>query len=128
VLHKDPNEWSERYYITFQDNPFIIPDEIKAARAYMHAHVARLFRDVWGKETRTFQYWYDLERKGYQGYLANQGLRTGPAELPLHPRGKTVLLCWKLGEKEIDFWHLPEDGFAGRIELGHSRKLVLSCD
>jgi hypothetical protein len=33
VLHKDPNEWSERYYITFQDNPFIVPDEIKAARA-----------------------------------------------------------------------------------------------
>jgi hypothetical protein len=69
VLHKDPNEWSERYYITFQDNPFIVPDEIKAARAYMHAHVARLFRDVWRTESRTFQYWYDLERKGYQGHL-----------------------------------------------------------
>lgn len=69
VLHKDPNEWSERYYITFQDNPFIVPNEIKAARAYMHTHVARLFRDVWSKEARTFKYWYDLERKGYQGYL-----------------------------------------------------------
>jgi len=69
VLHKDPNEWSERYYITFQDNPFIIPTEIKAARAYMHTHIARLFRDVWSKEARTFQYWYDLERKGYQGHL-----------------------------------------------------------
>ena len=69
VLHKDPNEWSERYYITFQDNPFILPNEIKAARAYMHTHIARLFRDVWSKETRTFQYWYDLEREGYQGHL-----------------------------------------------------------
>ncbi len=69
VLHKDPNEWSERYYITFQDNPFIVPGEVKAARAYMHAHIARLFRDLWSKETRTFRYWYDLERKGYQGHL-----------------------------------------------------------
>ncbi len=69
VLSRDPNEWSKRYYFTFQDNPFIIPDEIKAARAYMHAHVAHLFQDVWSKETRTFQYWYDLERMGYQGHL-----------------------------------------------------------
>ena len=69
VLHKDPNEWSERYYITFQDNPFIVPNEIKVARVYMHTHIARLFRDVWSKEARTFQYWYDLERKGYQGHL-----------------------------------------------------------
>lgn len=25
-----------------------------------------------------------------------------------------VLLCWKLGEKEVAFWHEPEAGFAGR--------------
>lgn len=31
--------------------------------------------------------------------------------------GKTVLLCWKLGEKEIGHWHSPEDGFAGRKPL-----------
>ena len=31
--------------------------------------------------------------------------------------GRTVLLCWKLGEKEIGFWHTPEDGFAGRKPL-----------
>ena len=69
ILNKDPNEWSERYYITFQDNPFIVPNEIKVARAYMHTHIARLFRDVWSKEARTFRYWYDLGRKGYQGHL-----------------------------------------------------------
>lgn len=35
--------------------------------------------------------------------------------------GRDVLLCWKLGEKEIGFWHEPEAGFAGRrpiSELG----------
>ncbi|WP_263368664.1 DUF2203 domain-containing protein [Edaphobacter bradus] len=31
--------------------------------------------------------------------------------------GKSILLCWKLGEKEIAYWHTPEDGFAGRKPL-----------
>ena len=29
VLDRDPNQWSERYYFTFQDNPFMIPDKLK---------------------------------------------------------------------------------------------------
>ena len=28
--------------------------------------------------------------------------------------GSDVLLCWKLGEKEVGYWHDPEAGFAGR--------------
>lgn len=28
--------------------------------------------------------------------------------------GCDVLLCWKLGEKEVSFWHDPDAGFAGR--------------
>lgn len=28
--------------------------------------------------------------------------------------GREVFLCWKLGEKQIAFWHDPEAGFAGR--------------
>ena len=35
--------------------------------------------------------------------------------------GRDVLLCWKLGEKEVGFWHDPEAGFDGRrpiSELG----------
>lgn len=31
--------------------------------------------------------------------------------------GEEVCLCWKLGEERIDFWHRPEDGFAGRQPL-----------
>ena len=27
---------------------------------------------------------------------------------------RDVLLCWKLGEKEVAFWHDLESGFAGR--------------
>jgi hypothetical protein len=69
VLSKDPNEWNERYYITFNDNPFVVPQQLKIRRSELHSHIAHLFRDVWAKEERSFEYWYDLERFGFQGYL-----------------------------------------------------------
>jgi len=31
--------------------------------------------------------------------------------------GEQVLLCWRLGEDRIRFWHGPEEGFAGRKPL-----------
>jgi hypothetical protein len=44
-------------------------------------------------------------------------LEQGLLDFPCMMDGKTVLLCWKLGEKEIGFWHTPEEGFAGRKPL-----------
>jgi hypothetical protein len=41
----------------------------------------------------------------------------GLVDFPALRRGETVLLCWKLGEDEIEFWHTIEDGFAGRRPL-----------
>ncbi len=41
----------------------------------------------------------------------------GLIDFPALSRGETVLLCWKLGEDEIRYWHGVEDGFAGRREL-----------
>jgi hypothetical protein len=36
-------------------------------------------------------------------------------------QGRDVLLCWRFGERQVDFWHTPESGFAGRqpIVPGH---------
>lgn len=34
-----------------------------------------------------------------------------------HGSGRVVLLCWQEGEEDIGWWHLPEDGFAGRRPL-----------
>jgi hypothetical protein len=45
-------------------------------------------------------------------------LEKGLLDFPSIVDGRTVLLCWKLGEKEIAFWHSPEEGFAGRKPLG----------
>jgi hypothetical protein len=44
-------------------------------------------------------------------------LDEGLIDFPALREGETVLLCWKLGEGEIRYWHRVEDGFAGRREL-----------
>lgn len=31
--------------------------------------------------------------------------------------GVVYFLCWKLGEPELAWWHLPQDGFPGRKPL-----------
>ena len=31
--------------------------------------------------------------------------------------GQEIYLCWKLGEKRIEFWHYLDTGFAGRQPL-----------
>ncbi|HUD23109.1 MAG TPA: DUF2203 domain-containing protein [Acidobacteriaceae bacterium] len=50
-------------------------------------------------------------------------LEKGLLDFPSVMDGRDVLLCWKLGEKEIGYWHTPEDGFAGRKPLdGRSDK------
>jgi hypothetical protein len=41
-------------------------------------------------------------------------LDKGLLDFPCLLDGQTVLLCWKLGEKEIAYWHSAEEGFAGR--------------
>jgi len=41
----------------------------------------------------------------------------GLIDFPALRHGETVLLCWKLGEDEIRYWHRIEDGFAGRRPL-----------
>jgi hypothetical protein len=41
----------------------------------------------------------------------------GLVDFPALQNGETVLLCWKLGEDEIRYWHTLEGGFAGRRPL-----------
>jgi hypothetical protein len=41
-------------------------------------------------------------------------LDTGLVDFPTEYRDQEVLLCWKLGESAISWWHGMEDGFGGR--------------
>jgi len=41
-------------------------------------------------------------------------LDMGLLDFPCEVDGQIILLCWKLGEKAITFWHGMEEGYAGR--------------
>jgi hypothetical protein len=56
----------------------------------------------------------ELEEQGIVLRDPGRGLIDFPAR---HPSGREVLLCWQLGEDDLAWWHLPEDGFAGRRPL-----------
>jgi hypothetical protein len=38
-------------------------------------------------------------------------------DFPASYAGEEVLLCWKVGEEEVAFWHGLDEGFAGRKPL-----------
>ena|SRR5438034_11325857 len=42
---------------------------------------------------------------------------TGLVDFPAEREGREVLLCWRLGEDRVAFWHGPQSGFAGRTPL-----------
>lgn len=44
-------------------------------------------------------------------------LDLGLVDFPAIRDGDVVLLCWRLGEEEIAFWHGTDEGYAGRKPL-----------
>jgi hypothetical protein len=46
-----------------------------------------------------------------------KSLEEGLLDFPAKRGDEDVLLCWKLGEDEILYWHGVEEGFAGRRPL-----------
>jgi len=44
-------------------------------------------------------------------------LDEGLVDFPARREGEDVLLCWRLGEEEISFWHGLDEGFSGRKPL-----------
>src|SRR5579859_3700674 len=52
----------------------------------------------------------EIDEHGAQVKDLDEGL----IDFPALRDSETVLLCWKLGEDEIGYWHRVEDGFAGR--------------
>jgi hypothetical protein len=43
--------------------------------------------------------------------------RMGLIDFPSNLDGRRVLLCWRLGESSVQFWHDESSGFAGRQPL-----------
>ena len=62
------------------------------------------------------------EIDGYQRELEDLGIllkdrRLGLVDFPSEISGRRVLLCWRLGEGEVQFWHDEDAGYAGRQPL-----------
>jgi hypothetical protein len=62
------------------------------------------------------------ELDGYQRELEALGIqledrRLGLVDFPSEMGGRQVLLCWRLGEPDVQFWHEVDAGFAGRQPL-----------
>lgn len=57
-----------------------------------------------------------VERLHEEGVLVKD-VDSGLLDFPSVRDGEEVLLCWRLGEPEVGFWHGLEEGFAGRKPL-----------
>jgi hypothetical protein len=55
----------------------------------------------------------ELTLIGVQIKDADSGLLDFPGER----EGEEVLLCWRVGEPAVEWYHGPEDGFAGRRRI-----------
>jgi hypothetical protein len=56
-----------------------------------------------------------------QGSIALRDLASGLVDFPARDEdGVVYFLCWRREDDELGWWHLPEDGFAGRRPLPRS--------
>ncbi len=55
----------------------------------------------------------DLSEVGDIG-IQVKDLETGLIDFPTIRDGRTVLLCWRLGENQVGYWHEVDAGYAGR--------------
>lgn len=70
----------------------------------------------------------DVQRlaKALDGYVQElrelgvemKGLETGIVDFPGEIDGRSVCLCWCVGEPAVGHWHEKDAGFAGRQPLG----------
>ena len=58
----------------------------------------------------------------FEGELESLGIqlkdrRIGLIDFPSEMDGRQVLLCWRLGESSVQYWHDEHSGYAGRQPL-----------
>lgn len=81
-------------------------DETRARTEALEQEVLALAREIDG-------YQRELEELGIQ--LKDR--RLGLVDFPSEMGGRKVLLCWRLGEPEVQFWHEADAGYAARQPL-----------
>lgn len=86
----------------------------RTTRGETNEDAARLERDAQ-------QLAAEIER--YLGELAAldvqfKGFDLGLVDFPARKDDRDVMLCWRLGEPRVEYWHEVDGGFAGRQPLG----------
>ena len=92
--------------------------ELDLVASSSRAEEPRLRAEVLEKEATELA----REIDGYQKELEELGIqlkdrRLGLVDFPSDLAGKRVLLCWRLGETEVQFWHEEDAGYSGRQPL-----------
>ena len=94
----------------------IIPlraDLVAAARAQRQGSPDANLADVKAMEARLSDL---LDRLGQLGAVV-KGWAPLLVDLPAVVAGREVLVCWLEGDRALDWYHDPDDGFAGRRPL-----------
>ena len=61
----------------------------------------------------SYEFYSNIEKLEYMGCLIKD-LETGLIDFYHKFEGRDIFLCWKLGEKNIKFWHEVDTGYMGR--------------
>lgn len=75
--------------------------------------IAALDREIKAIEQDLETFQRELDELGIQ----LKDPRMGLIDFPSNMDGRRVLLCWRLGEPSVQFWHDETSGFAGRQPL-----------
>jgi hypothetical protein len=78
--------------------------------------LAQVKQDLDEQAGRLEEYLVELKQLGVEPRNGPGG-RIDTVDFPSERNGRTVYLCWQLGEQEISHWHDLEAGFAGRQQL-----------
>jgi hypothetical protein len=56
------------------------------------------------------------------------GIENGLVDFPTTYHGRWVYICWRVGEREVRYWHELDEGFTGRREITEDDRRQLGAD
>jgi hypothetical protein len=89
-------------------------EKLRARRGVLPPADAKRLRDLEAE--------IETSRSRIEGFVAElqqigcevKDFDVGLLDFPATRRGESILLCWKLGEDRVGWWHTVEGGFAAR--------------
>jgi len=95
------------------DNQVADLTELRESRTQFQDAIESLSR-AQNEYVKTLNFW--VEKITERGVILRD-LREGLLDFPAQDGDLEYLLCWRVDEPDIHFWHLENDGFRGRKPL-----------